>query len=395
MNDLPSPSGLDYLIKARAIAPIIEDGAEQTEQSRQLAPQVVKALVDGGYYRMLQPHFLGGGELSLRAFAEVIEEVAKADASTAWCLAQCSACAMAAAYLDRETALEVFGPPEGIVAWGPPAPSEAHMVVGGYRVTGEWNFASGGHQASWIGGQSHVFGPDGERRLGKNGAPVIRMMLLPRKDVHLNDGWNVMGLKGTGSDTYSVRDLFVPSRFTFGRDAAKDRRDSALLYNFSTSNVYSFGFAALALGVARRMLDDATRIVADKTPYGSKRALRDNNVVQAHIGRSEAAWRSARCYLHMTADSLWRSMSEEPTLTTNQKVEIRLASTWAIQQATAIADVVYHMIGSTAVFENHPFERRFRDIHTITQQLQGRESHFENVGQALLGVETDSALFTT
>ena len=204
-----------------------------------------------------------------------------------------------------------------------------------------------------------------------------------------------MGLKGTGSDTYSVKDLFVPERRTFGRDAAEDRRDSALLFNFSTSNVYSFGFASLALGVARRMLDDATIIVANKIPYGSKRALRDNNVVQAHIGRSEAAWRAARTYLHMTAENLWQSMSEEPTLSVDQKIEIRLASTWAIQQAAEIANVIYHMIGSTAIFENHPFERRFRDIHSVTQQLQGRQSHFENVGQALLGVETDSALFTT
>ena len=395
MNDLTTLSNRDYLLKARAIAPIIEGAADLTEQSRQLAPHVLKALVDGGFYRMLQPRFLGGGELSLRAFAEVIEEIAKADASTAWCLAQCSACAMAAAYLDRETALELFGPPDGIVAWGPPAPSEAHMVDGGYRVTGEWNFASGGHQASWIGGQSHVFGPDGERHLGSNGAPVIRMMLLPREDVQLNDAWNVMGLKGTGSDTYSVKDLFVPERRTFCRDAAEDRRDSALLFNFSTSNVYSFGFASLALGVARRMLDDATIIVANKIPYGSKRALRDNNVVQAHIGRSEAAWRAARTYLHMTAENSWQSMSEKPTLSVDQKIEIRLASPWAIQQAAEIADVIYHMIGSTAVFENHPFERRFRDIHSVTQQLQGRQSHFENVGQALLGVETDSALFTT
>ena len=97
MNDQPPPSAQDYLVKARALAPDIEDAADLTEQSRQLAPQVVKALMDGGFYRMLQPHFLGGGELSLRAFAEVVEEIAKADASTAWCLAQCSACAMAAA----------------------------------------------------------------------------------------------------------------------------------------------------------------------------------------------------------------------------------------------------------------------------------------------------------
>ncbi len=388
-------SDQDYLSRARTLATAIEAAADETERSRQLAPQVVAALIDGGFYRMLQPRHLGGSELSLSAFAAVIEEIARSDASTAWCLGQCCACSMGAAYLDRETAREVFGPPDGIIAWGPPAPSEARMVEGGYRVTGKWNFASGGHQASWIGGQSFVIGRDGAPRRTPDGAPVIRMMVMPRKDVELADAWNVMGLKGTGSDSYAVTDLFVPERFTFGRDAAADRKEDGLLFNFSTSNVYSFGFAGVALGIARRMLDNATRVAAEKTAYGTKRAMRDNNVVQANIGRSEAAWRSARTYLHKTAQDLWQAMAENPTLSLEQKIEIRLCSTWAIQQASEIAATVYHMVGSTAVFESHPFERRFRDMHTVTQQLQGRQSHYENVGQALLGVETDAALFTT
>lgn len=269
------------------------------------------------------------------------------------------------------------------------------MVDGGYRVTGKWNFASGGHQASWIGGQSFVVDRDGNPRRDPNGAPVIRMMLMPRKDVRMEDAWNVIGLKGTGSDSYAAADVFVPERFTFGRDDPADRKEDGLLFKFSTSNVYSFGFAAVALGIARRMLDDATKVAGEKTAYGTKRAMRENNVVQAHIGRSEAAWRAARTYLHVTAQSLWQAMAENGSLSLEQKIEIRLSSTWAIQQASEIAAAIYHMVGSTAVFESNPFERRFRDMHTVTQQLQGRQSHFEIVGQALLGLETDAALFTT
>ena len=125
---------------------------------------------------------------------------------------------MAAAYLDRNTALKVFGPPEGIVAWGPPAPSEARMVPGGYRVTGSWNFASGGHQARFLGGQSFVTGEDGKPLRRPNGGPVIRMMLFPAEAAEITDVWDVIGLKGTGSDTYSVQDLFVPEQMSFARD---------------------------------------------------------------------------------------------------------------------------------------------------------------------------------
>ncbi len=139
MNEPKSPSLHDYLARVGAVAPAIEAAAGDAEQRRQLAPNVVNALIDAGLYRMLQPRFLGGGELPLADFMTVVEELAKADASTAWCVAQCGTCAMAAAYLDRDTAMEVFGPSDGILAWGPPAPSEARIVDAGYRVTVKWN----------------------------------------------------------------------------------------------------------------------------------------------------------------------------------------------------------------------------------------------------------------
>ncbi len=395
MNEPKSPSLHDYLARVGAVAPAIEAAAGDAEQRRQLAPNVVNALIDAGLYRMLQPRFLGGGELPLADFMTVVEELAKADASTAWCVAQCGTCAMAAAYLDRDTAMEVFGPSDGILAWGPPAPSEARIVDGGYRVTGNWNFASGGHQATWLGAQSFVTDSAGKAVRRENGGPVIRTMLIPRDKVQMGDAWNVMGLKGTGSNSYAVEDVFVPDRLSLGRDEAADRREDGLLYKFSTSNVYSFAFAALALGLARRMLDDAVTVATEKLPYGTKRPMRENNVVQAQIGRSEGAWRAARGYLYATARELWRAMAETSSLSLDQRLELRLSSVWTIHQAADIADTVFHMIGSTAIFEAEPFERRFRDMHTVIQQLQGRQGHFESVGQVLLGLEPDAALFTT
>lgn len=396
MNDMSSsPSLRDYLVRVKDIAAAVSVGGTEIEQNRRLPPQLVRALTDGGFYRMLQPRFLGGAELSLDAFSTVVEALARLDASTAWCVAQCASCAMAAAYLDRDTALELFGPAEGIVAWGPPAPSEARVVDGGYRVTGTWNFASGGRQASWIGGQAYVVGRDGKPLRSDSGAPVFRMMLFPSKDVQMTDVWHVMGLKGTASDTYGVKDVFVPDRLSFARDEDCDRRENGLLFKFSTSNLYSFGFAAVALGIAQQMLDDAIKVASDKTPTASKRAMRDNNVIQAQIGRSEATMRGARHYLHGVARELWQAVAEHPEVTRAQKIEIRLCSTWVIHQAMSVADTVYHMLGSTAVFEKNPFERRFRDIHTLSQQLQGRQAHFESVGQVMLGLEPDTVLFTT
>jgi alkylation response protein AidB-like acyl-CoA dehydrogenase len=395
MNDMSSVAGRDHLQHARALAPHIAAAAAGMERQRCLTPAILAALIEGGFYRMLQPKFLGGAELPLPLFMEVVEEIAKADASTAWCVTQCCVCSMAAAYLDRETAIEIFGDPDGIVAWGPPAPSQARVVDGGYRVSGTWNFASGRHQAGWLGGQSYVFERDGMQRRNPDGSPVVRMMLFPHEAARITDVWDVIGLSGTGSDTYSVEDLFVPERRAFGRDEPAERRENGLLFKFSGSNVFAFGFAAVALGIARSALDAAIAVAREKFPYNSSRAMGDNNVVQAQIGRAEAKLRSSRAYLYGTARDMSHALAAVPTLSGEQKVDVRLASTSTIHSAADVVDIAYRMVGSTAIFASNPFERRFRDMHTVTQQLQGRESHYEIVGQVLLGLKPDALMFST
>ena len=143
-----------------------------------LAPkgfEVVKALHEAGLFRMLLPVSLGGGAADFLTFNQVIETIAAADASTAWCLAQTLASSHAAGYLGAQIAREVFGAPNAIVAWGPPAGlAKAAAVDGGYRVTGKWRFASGSANATWMGGHSTVFGADGTPRLDAGRRPLNR-----------------------------------------------------------------------------------------------------------------------------------------------------------------------------------------------------------------------------
>ena len=99
MNKLP---GFGLIERARALAPLIASEADEIERTRRLTPKVVSALIENGLYRVLLPQSTGGSEAPLEIFMQMLEEVAKADASTAWCLGQCSVCAMTAAYLDPE-----------------------------------------------------------------------------------------------------------------------------------------------------------------------------------------------------------------------------------------------------------------------------------------------------
>jgi indole-3-acetate monooxygenase len=374
--DIETAQDTNLIARARALAPVIIAAGDEIEQRRELPPAVVRSLTDGGFFRLLQPRSLGGAELRPVEFAQVTEALAEADASTAWCICQNNGCAMAAAYLDQAAAREIFGPSTGILAWGPPgAPFEAQPVDGGYRITGSWRFASGSHHATWLG--AHV-------RVAERGGQ--RTMLFPKSSVRMNDIWHTIGLRGTGSDEYVVHNLFVPEHHSLGLNDARERVEIGLLYRFTTNQLYASGFAGVALGIARATIRDFLDLPANKTSRGATRPMRENNVVQSQLAQSEARVRSSRAFLHEVLNEVWRMVERTGEQTQENRNLIRLASTWAIQQSREVVSTLYHATGSAAVFQENPFERRLRDIHTVAQQAQGRQLHYETVGQIMFGL---------
>jgi indole-3-acetate monooxygenase len=379
MNKL---AGLGLVDRARALQPLITSEADEIERTRRLTPRVTAALIENELYRALLPRSFGGHEAPLETFMQMQEEIAKADASTAWCLGQCAVCAMTAAYLEPDAANEIFNTAPGILAWGA-INHEVKAVPGGYMANARWEFASGSRQASWLGSHVRIVEADGTPRKKKDGAPEIRTILFPVTSATMYDVWDVIGLKGTGTDSYSVENLFVPEKFAALRDDPNAVREQGPLYKLTTNAVFSMGFAATSLGVARATLDAAVDLARAKIPQGLS-AMRDNNAVQGVIGRSEATLRAARAYLYSTAAEVWRDLEAGASVTEAHRIAIRIAATWTIHQSASIVDTAYHMSGATAVFAKSPFERRFRDMHAIAQQIQARDTHYEDAGKAIL-----------
>jgi len=381
----------ELLLRARALAPEITACADQIEQDCRLPEPLLTALVDAGLFRLLLPRTFGGAEVDPVTFVQVIEEVAKADASTAWCLGQAAGCSMAAAYLTPAAGREIFGNARTVVAWGPGPEALAVPVEGGYRISGTWSFASGVRHATWLGGYCPIWEPDGTPRRRADGTHEGRTMLFPAASATLRDVWHVVGLRGTGSDAFSVADLFVPESHAVARDEASERAESGPLYRLSSLSLYASGFAGVALGIARATLDALVGLARDKTPYKLTQPLRENAVVQSQVAQAEARLRSARLFLLASLEDIWREIGrpEHPTLA--DRVLIRLASTYAIHEARAVVETAYHGAGATAIFTGNAFERRLRDMHALTQQLQGRQAHFETVGRFFLGLDPDTS----
>jgi indole-3-acetate monooxygenase len=380
---------VDPIDRVRDLASLIEAAIPRIDAECRLPLELHAALRDAGMYRLLVPRSCGGGEVDLMTYATIIEALAMIDASTAWVIGQLNGCGMSAAYLELDVAREMFGLPEGILAWGPALPettARGDVVDGGYRVTASWQFASGSRQASWLGGSVPVFESDGSPRKTPNGRPESRMMLFPKLSATITDVWRVIGLRGTGSDQYAVTDLFVPAERTFIRERIATREPGPL-YRVSTIYSHAVAFAAVALGIARATLDAFVELAKTKQPRRGG-GLRDSSAVQARIGEAEARLRAARAYLLAAAE---RGHREAATLTAGQigvesRIDMRAASTFAIGAAEEVVDIAYRMAGSTAIFDAQPFERRLRDMHAVTQQAQAQLSNYESVGQYRLDV---------
>jgi alkylation response protein AidB-like acyl-CoA dehydrogenase len=381
----------DYLADVRAMAPALAAAAAEIDRRRELPAAIVDALVERGLFRLLLPHPLGGAELLPAEYVPIVEELAKTDASTAWCVNQNSGCSMTAAHLAPAAAREIFGGPRGILAWGP-GPGEARVVPGGYRVSASWSFASGSHHASWLGCHVPVIEADGRPRRHPDGAPLVRTMLFPKSATTFADIWRTIGLRGTGSDQYSVEDLFVPEDYSIDVLSRREtpEGEERLLYRFSSLALYAAGFAGVALGIARSTLDHFIELARDKIPRGARATLRNNNVIQRETAQAEARLASARRYLLGSLADITAAVAERGHVSLDDRMTIRLASTFAIHTALEIVDILYQAAGATAIFNDNPFERRFRDIHSVAQQLQGRQVHFETVGQYLMGLDPDT-----
>jgi alkylation response protein AidB-like acyl-CoA dehydrogenase len=372
--------------------PAIEAAGPAADRARQLSGDTMSALHEQGMFRLLLPRAAGGAEIALPEFFEVIEAIAKYDASVAWCVCQGNGCAMLGAYLAPSTNDAIWGQPNGVLAWGP-GKAESIAVDGGYTVSADSMFVSGGHHATWLAAHcSVVRDTDGTQRIDKDGVAENRTIIFPATETTLTDTWDVTGLRGTGSDGFSIDGLFVPEEFTIVRATMIDALDNPPpLYTFPQMAIYAMGFAATALGIARGFLDAFVELAQVKKPRLVSNPLRDNPVIQDEYARAEARLMAARIFLVTESTKGWE-LALENALTVEQRMRIRLAATHAIHEAKAVVDILFDTAGTSSIFATSPFERRFRDIHMVAQQIQGRKTHYRSVGAWLLGHPPDMAV---
>jgi indole-3-acetate monooxygenase len=372
------------------IADVVRASGTENEALGRLAPQLVDKLHEQRLFCMLLPRAYGGEEVDLVTWFRAMEALAKLDASTAWCVGQINGCSATASAVEPAVAQTIWGGPRAALSWGPPVTSRADEVDGGHRLSGEWMMSSGSRHAAWLGLMAPVF----DRRGGAvplSGGTTVRIFFIPAAAVEWIDNWKVIGLRATNSGGYRVKDQFVPLGYSVLREHLPEVKLASPLYKFPLNSFFAAGFSAVSLGIARTMLDACMALAMEKKPRMAKVSLLENHLVQYQIGEAEARLRSARGYVETTAQRVWHDVVKTNQLTIPQRIDIRMAATFAIHEAKAVADAAWEVAGASAIFNSGPFERRMRDIRTLTQQIQGRKSHLQEVGAYLLGLEPSLA----
>jgi alkylation response protein AidB-like acyl-CoA dehydrogenase len=339
---------------------------------------------------MCVPQAFGGGEVVAATMVEAIEEIAKADGSAAWCVMIGATSGLVSAYLPEAVARDIYAAPHHVTG-GVFAPhGRATVVAGGYRVSGRWPFASGCEHCNWLMGGCVIL-DDGRPRLLPNGQPDARMTLFPAADVEIIDTWTVAGLRGTGSHDIAVSELFVPE----GRSVSllTDRPcQPGPLYAFPVFGLLALGIAGVALGVARRAIDELVQLAAAKTPTGSRKRLGERAMIQLHVAEAEALLRSARAFLFDAIGDAWRAARGAGTISVAQRSLLRLAATHAATSAAKVVDLMYNAGGGTSVYATSPLQRQFRDIHVVTQHMMVAPPTYELTGRLFLGIDTDTSM---
>ena len=269
---------------ARKLAPTIRAGSDQSEADRELPQALFEALADAGLFQLALPRALGGAEIDLPTYVQVLEEIGKADASAGWIVNQCAIFATYAARMPRDIARLIWiETPRSVVANTPLPTAQAIVVPGGYRVTGRQGFSTGCRHAAWLAARAQVL-ENGQPRL-QDGQPEQLYLFVPAAEAELLDTWHVRGMRGTGTHHFAVKDVFVPAERTVLQSGAP-LLDTGPLYQIPRTLLFGSGDAAVALGVARSCLTAFFELAGAKTPRAMQATLRDQPMIQAAVGQS-------------------------------------------------------------------------------------------------------------
>jgi alkylation response protein AidB-like acyl-CoA dehydrogenase len=376
--------------RTRALRPIIEAHRDEGDGLHHLPGAIARAFVDANVYRLLLPPEFGGENIDLLTYYDLLEEVASYDGSAGWNYSIGSSTPIILGDLPPARLHAIFASADSCVAASASPSGHAVEVEGGYRITGRFAWASGIHQARWVVANCLVFDGDTMRK-STAGAPVMLGFVMPREDCTVLDTWHVLGMRGTGSTEFEVKEVFVPKDMTIRFFNAEPRYPYPIFHLPPT--YFGYNHVGVMNGIARSALEGLKALASSKTSAMAGTSFRDDPQAQYSVAKAEAMIEANRLAVKEAFRALWMKVVAGESTPLETRARLRRAVAHAAECAVEAVQLCYHAAGGTAIYASAPFERALRDVNTAATHIATRRVMMEEAGRVAFRLPPRTPIF--
>lgn len=334
----------------------IRDHALEREKRGEIEAWLLELIYDAKLFKTFVPQELGGLGAGMPQALRLFERAAWIDGAFGWLVTIGAGGGFFSATLPEQEAVALFSGRDAVLAGSGMPTGTAQRTDGGYIVSGEWKYCSGSTYASFYTANCMIEG---------EGEPRMRSFAFLPEQVEIIRDWNSLGLRATSSHSIRVQSSFVPESMTF--DIASEPRYDDPIYRVPFLPFAQTSFAAVSIGIARHFLEECRTFVAGKASEWSETQPGRLEALLAAVGREEQRLTEASDPFHTIVESSWEAFVQEGELSPERWDEVGQVSQQAASTARSGAQTLFPLLGMTGLLQEHPLNRTWRDLHTVTQ----------------------------
>ncbi|WP_340685132.1 3-hydroxy-9,10-secoandrosta-1,3,5(10)-triene-9,17-dione monooxygenase oxygenase subunit [Amycolatopsis coloradensis] len=383
----------DVIAGIRELLPVLRERAQEAEDARRVPEESVKALQETGFFKLLQPKTFGGLEADPVSFYTAVKLVASACGSTGWVASILGVHPWHLGLFEAQAQQDVWGDDTDVRISSSYAPmGKADVVDGGYRLSGRWSFSSGCDHATWVLLGGPVF---------KDGKPVdFCTYLVPISDYTIEDVWDTVGLRGTGSNDIIVNDVFVPKHRALSFIATSKCKtpgqeiNPGPLYKLPYGSVHPSTITAPIIGMAQGAYDAHVEYQGKRVraAYAGERSKEDPF---AKVRIAEAASEIDAAWLQLThnIDELYQLACKGEKLPFPTRLRVRRDQVRGTERAIFAIDRLFENSGGRALRAGTPIQRFWRDAHAgRVHAANDAERAYVMFGTGAFGLPVENAM---
>jgi 3-hydroxy-9,10-secoandrosta-1,3,5(10)-triene-9,17-dione monooxygenase len=381
------PATDEIIARARAMIPTLARRAPLGERERTLPKETIAEMQAAGLFKVLQPRRWGGYEMDMGTYFEVQMALGEGDMSVAWVYGVVGVHPWFVALLDEKAEQEIWGADNTTLICSSLMPvGVAKPVEGGFRISGQWKYASGSDHCRWAFLGGLVEGRPDDRRV----------FVIPRKDYEIVDTWHVPGLKGTGSNDIAIQDAFVPDHRTqkysdnFRGWGPGQALNTAPLYKLPFGQVFFRGVSTGAIGALQGMLDAYIEYGKKRIQRSSGAAASEDMTIQITCAETAVAIDEMKTILHRNFHELERYAAKGEMPPLKQRIEYKFHNAWVAERCSLLASRLFKAAGTAGIAAELPFGRILADITVGRQHISNQfEQVAKSYGATLFGIDNN------